>query len=151
MGLDSVELVMTFEERFGVTITDAEAETCFTPAAVIDLVFGKLRASDAKVCVTQRAFHLLRRGLVQTLAVPRREVRLTSDVRCHGDGRCELEVWNELKSAIQAKRWPELVRPTWLVVCLWLLPVATFGALMTVSHWATATACAVLTGWGPSK
>ena len=31
---------------------------------------------------------------------------------------------------------------------LWFLPVANFDALMTVSHWAMATACAVLAGWG---
>jgi hypothetical protein len=58
MGLDGVELVMSIEEGFGVTITDAEAEACAaTPAAVIDLVYGKLRASDQRVCVSQRGFH----------------------------------------------------------------------------------------------
>ena len=39
-------MVMAIEEGFGVRIADAEAEACVTPAAVIDLVFGKLRASD---------------------------------------------------------------------------------------------------------
>ena len=61
MGLDGVELVMAIEEGFGVTIADAEAEGCVTPAAMIDLVFHKLRASDERVCVSQRAFHLVRR------------------------------------------------------------------------------------------
>ena len=56
MGLDGVELIMASEEGFGVTITDAEAEACATPAAVIDLVYGKLRASDQRVCVSQRGF-----------------------------------------------------------------------------------------------
>jgi hypothetical protein len=60
MGLDGVELVMSIEEGFGVTIADAEAEACVTPAAVIDLVFGKLRASDERVCISQRACFLQR-------------------------------------------------------------------------------------------
>jgi acyl carrier protein len=51
MGLDGVELVMALEEGFGVTITDADAEACVTPAIVIDLIFGKLRASDERVFI----------------------------------------------------------------------------------------------------
>ena len=42
MGLDSVELVMGFEERFGIVISDEEAITLITPAAVIDLIAKKI-------------------------------------------------------------------------------------------------------------
>ena len=35
MGLDSVELVMAFEEAFGVAIEDAEAAKMITPRDVI--------------------------------------------------------------------------------------------------------------------
>ena len=38
MGLDSVELVMAFEEAFGVPIPDADAQKMLTPRAVIDFV-----------------------------------------------------------------------------------------------------------------
>ncbi len=36
MGLDGVELVMAFEEEFGIEIADADAERMQTPRDVID-------------------------------------------------------------------------------------------------------------------
>ena len=43
MGLDSVELVMEFEETFGVELTDEEVVKTTTPREVGDLVFSKLK------------------------------------------------------------------------------------------------------------
>jgi len=144
MGLDGVELVMALEEGFGVTITDAEAETCGTPAAVIDLIFGKLGASDERVCVSQRAFYLLRKGLTRTAGVDRRTVALSADVRSFTTDRSDREVWGDLNTAVQARSWPSLARPTWLVASLWLLSLGAFCGLITYVHWAIAAACALL-------
>ena len=147
MGLDGVELVMSIEEGFGIAITDAEAEACVTPTAVIDLVFGKLRASDERVCVSQRAFYLLRKGLTRTLSVSRRKVDLASDIRSFTAGRPEREVWNDLKTAIQARSWPALARPRWLTASMWILSLGTFWALIGMFHWAVAAACAVMAAY----
>ena len=43
MGLESVELVMAFEEEFGVEIPDDEAEQIVTVADARDFIVGKLR------------------------------------------------------------------------------------------------------------
>jgi hypothetical protein len=40
MGLDTVELVMAFEERFGVSIPDAVAAELVTPRHVIDYLMA---------------------------------------------------------------------------------------------------------------
>jgi hypothetical protein len=151
MGLDGVELVMSIEEGFGVTIADAEAAACVTPAAVIDLVYGKLRASDERVCVSQRAFYLLRKGLTQTLGVSRREVGLTADIRSLTAGRPEREVWDDLKAAVQARSWPALARPRWLTASMWFLVLGTFCALVALFHWAVAAACALLVAYGAAR
>jgi acyl carrier protein len=142
MGLEGVELVMAFEERFGVTITDAEAEASITPGAVVELVFGKLRASDEQVCVSQRAFYLLRKGMARTLGVSRRSVALGADVRSFAVGRSQREVWNDLKDAVEARSWPALARPWWLVLGLWLLTLAVFSASLRAFPWYVAAACA---------
>jgi acyl carrier protein len=147
MGLEGVELVMALEEGFGVTITDAEAEASVTPAAVIDLIFGKLRASDERVCVSQRAFYLLRKGLARTLGVSRRSVALGADVRSFAVGRSERELWNDLKTTVQARSWPALARPSWLVASLWFLSLGGFCALLAVVPWYFAAACTGLVAW----
>ena len=147
MGLDGVELIMAIEECFGLAITDAEAEACCTPAAVIDLVFGKLRANDERVCVSQRAFYLLRKGLTQTLGVSRRKVDLAADIRSFTAGRSEREVWDDLKTAVQARRWPALARPRWLTAGIWILSLGTFCALIAISHWAFAASCTMLVAY----
>jgi len=144
MGLDGVELVMALEEGFGVTIADAEAEVCVTPAAVIDLIFGKLRASDERVCASQRAFYLLRKGLTRTLGVSRRKVALTADIRSFTAGRSERDVWNDLKTAVQARSWLALARPKWIVASMWFLSLGTFCALIRPFHWAAAAVGTVL-------
>ncbi|HLL70584.1 MAG TPA: phosphopantetheine-binding protein [Pyrinomonadaceae bacterium] len=41
MGLDLVELVMAFEEKFGVSIPDAEANELTTPREVTDYLMRK--------------------------------------------------------------------------------------------------------------
>jgi acyl carrier protein len=144
MGLDGVELVMALEESFGVTITDAEAEACATPGAVTEMIFGKLRTSDEQECVSQRAFYLLRNGLTRTLGVSRRSVVLAADIRSFKTERSERKVWDDLKIAVQARSWPHLVRPPWLVVSLWLLSLGIFCGLVAVFPWELAAFCSGL-------
>ena len=43
MGLDTVELVMAFEEEFGVEIPDDDAERIVTVGDARDFIVGKLR------------------------------------------------------------------------------------------------------------
>lgn len=45
MGLDTVELVMAFEDEFGVSIKDEDAEKMITPGNVADYVFSQVRTS----------------------------------------------------------------------------------------------------------
>lgn len=62
---DETQLLKDVEQAFGVTITDAEAESCETIGQVYDLVSQKLQAGDAPNlgCPTAIAFFRLRREL----------------------------------------------------------------------------------------
>lgn len=42
MGLDTVELIMAFEEEFGIAIPDADTSELTTPRQVTDYVMSKL-------------------------------------------------------------------------------------------------------------
>lgn len=49
MGLESVELVMAWEEEFGISIADEEAASLLTPRMAIDLIASKIhQGSSAK-------------------------------------------------------------------------------------------------------
>ena len=85
MGLDGVELVIAFEEEFGISISDAEVETMVTPRDVINHIFllkqfdNEGSCSDFKGCSkSQRAFSSIRRAIVNSTGIDKREVQLTS-------------------------------------------------------------------------
>jgi hypothetical protein len=74
MGLDGVELVMAIEEKFGVSISDPEAEKVLTVGDMRRMVHSKLTVTDESTCLTQQAFHLIRRHAIQLFDVQRRAV-----------------------------------------------------------------------------
>jgi hypothetical protein len=77
MGLDAVEIVMGWEESFGISIANAEAEALRTPRQSIDLIATKLAAQDEprRACLTLRAFHRLRNSITSAASVSRDRVR----------------------------------------------------------------------------
>jgi acyl carrier protein len=112
MGLDSVEIVMCWEQSFGVKISEEEAARLVTPRMAIDLVVAKLDVDLQALgrCLTARAFYRLRRALIDGAGVSKREVRPSSRI-------CDL-----LPSWGRETRWkavqkefgrPLLPGPTW--------------------------------------
>ncbi len=73
MGLDGVELVMAWEESFGISITDTDAGKLLTPRMATDLIYDKLTTAAMPGpggCLTQRAFHRLRSALQTAFDIP---------------------------------------------------------------------------------
>jgi hypothetical protein len=75
MGLDAVELVMAVEEKFGITISDEEATNALTVGDLKRLVQAKLKLTDTEGCLTQRAFHLLRKNAISQFGTTRSKFR----------------------------------------------------------------------------
>ena len=136
MGLDSVELVMAFEEQFGVALGDDEVVHAVTPRKVTDLIFSKLQASDARTCQTQRAFHVLRRGLMDLVGIDRRRVTLDTPLADLLPPPRQLLLWPELGRRVKARRWPELVRSNGLTntICLAALLLPLWPAAQASNH-----------------
>lgn len=83
MGLDAVEILMGWEEAFGITITDAEATVLRTPRQSIDLIALKLDAQDGpqRACLTHRAFYHLRRSIMSVASIRRDRFRPDARLR----------------------------------------------------------------------
>ncbi len=76
MGLDSVELVLAWEDSFGIQISDAEAERIFTTRQAAERIYEQLRSSGPEDfgCLSLRAFNKLRRAFLDE-GIPRHAVR----------------------------------------------------------------------------
>ncbi|AXT20863.1 phosphopantetheine-binding protein [Flavobacteriaceae bacterium AU392] len=62
MGLDSVELLMSVEDKFGIQIPDAEAENIATVQQMANSVFEKIKLKPNKKCLSQIVFYRIRRA-----------------------------------------------------------------------------------------
>lgn len=61
MGMDGVEFVVAVEKRFGLELPDEEVSRMRTPRDVITHLRRRLPAAERVPCVTQQAFHRVRR------------------------------------------------------------------------------------------
>jgi hypothetical protein len=75
MGLEAVEIVLEWEDVFGIAIPDAAAAVMVTPRHAIDWIAGRLDARPSSTCRTRRAFHRIRAALRDELGIPRGAIR----------------------------------------------------------------------------
>ncbi len=112
MGLDTVDLVMSWEETFGISIDDSEAVELRTPRQAIDLISDKLGASDAPCfCPTMRAFHVFRSGARQASDDPHLKVKLSDALWSLSAGSTKKDFWRKFGNAtgIENFRPPEIL------------------------------------------
>ncbi|NER16063.1 acyl carrier protein [Spongiivirga citrea] len=74
MGLDSVELVMSIEDKFGIQIEDSEAEKIRTVQDFADIVFSRIITNPTDKCLTQIVFYRIRKVL-RNLSSTEKEIR----------------------------------------------------------------------------
>jgi len=137
MGLDGVELVMAFEEAFGVAIEDVDAEKMLTPRAVIDFIESRVGAGTKRICLTRRAFHGIR-GRLMTMGFQRQVIRPNEPLARFFPKSSRRRLWVEARGSYSKLQWPELVRTPVLQNLINLVPlvvasvtlIAIFGRLM---------------------
>lgn len=65
MGLDSVELIVSVEKKFGISIPDKECKKIYTVEDFANVVYQKIRIHPTKNCVTQILFYRIRKSLIE--------------------------------------------------------------------------------------
>jgi hypothetical protein len=123
MGLDAVELVIRFEDAFGISISDEVAANLTTPREVTNYVTTQVASGDATACLSQQAFYFLRSGFSKRLQIPRTAFR--PDVPLHQlipKPNRQL-VWSDLKAEMGAAALPNLARPLWLFSFLFAVTI----------------------------
>jgi hypothetical protein len=115
MGLDIVELVIRIEETFSIQIPDPVASELTTPRKVTDFILTQVEETPVPLpCLSQKAFYLLRRGFVQHLAFTRQQFRPDTTLREIIPDENRDDIWKEIGSVIEIKKWPAMSRPKWL-------------------------------------
>jgi hypothetical protein len=111
MGLDAVEIIVGWEKAFDIQLSDAEVGKLRTPRQAIDLIAGKVGASDREpgVYLGLRAYHRLRQAFVTVTKVPRDRVRLDSQLRTLIPRSQRLATWQTIFTQAGLPTAPQLV------------------------------------------
>ena len=107
MGLDSVELLMSVENKFGIRIKDSEAEKIYTVQNFVDSVYDKIIINPTEKCLTQIVFYRIRNAFQNLILTDKKikpETKL-SELLTQSELK---ESWYQLETEIGLEL-PELV------------------------------------------
>jgi hypothetical protein len=106
MGLGGVELVMAWEEAFGIDISDAAAAIMYTPNHAIDYIALRLGARRAGPCRTRSTFLRVRDAMAAELGLPPRAIHPASPLSSFFSGDAGRERWMSAGRRLGAG-WPD--------------------------------------------
>jgi hypothetical protein len=123
MGLDGVELILAIEARFKIEIPDADVSGLTTPRKLIDYVANRLNAGSLAPtpCLTSAAFHKVRREVLDLTGCTKSSVYPSTLLEKVFPKEQRRTLWPKLQQRINVKKWPTLVRPSWLSRIIWYL------------------------------
>jgi acyl carrier protein len=126
MGLDAVELVIRFEDAFGIGIPDEVAAQLTTPREVAEYVLTQVAVGDQSACLSQQAFYFLREKFVRHLNIPRRAFSPASPLEQLIPRENRKSLWASVRADAGVRVLPGLARPLWLFYSLALVTVSAF-------------------------
>ena len=113
---------MEIEDVFDIQLEDAEAEKMRTPGDLIESVLSKVSRADVTVCLTQRAFNLLRKALLRALPLKRRQIAPAVPLGDLVAKNARDHLIAQLATELNTGPLPVLVRPRWLEHPLFYFP-----------------------------
>ncbi len=75
MGLDVIEIIMEVEDRFGITISDNEAQSVITVGNLLNLIKSRIAAAHTARCPSLAAFLRIRQVTRECLEQPGLRIR----------------------------------------------------------------------------
>ena len=108
MGLDGVELILEWEEIFGIKIPDEAAAMMRTPRDATDYILGRVESGPAKECLRQRTFFRLRHGLRRACRPFSVHVGPRTPLRAIVAHRDWPRAWSVVRSGPGRGGWPEI-------------------------------------------
>ena len=123
MGLDTVELVLAFEDAFDTEIPDADAEQMLTPAMVIDYIFAKQPEDAVEVDnLENRAVPAILKAIGKADLLPPFTVTPESKLNEVFPIKTRRDDWKQFERSY-GKDLPILHRPAWMVSILQIMTV----------------------------
>ena len=107
MGLDSVELVLSVEEKFGIRIPDAECEQISTVQDFADSVYKRILINPTDKCLSQIIFYRIKKAF-QKLNLAKSEIRPDTQITDLLTQTDLKENWKQIEKELELKL-PELV------------------------------------------
>lgn len=112
MGLVLLELTLRMKETFRIEIPDAIAYELTTPSKVTDYILTQVGESPlAADCLSQKAFHLLRRNFVEHLSLRLEQFKLNTHLKKIVSVEKRNELWKDLGQSVGMKKWPTMSPP----------------------------------------
>lgn len=129
MGLDTVEIVMTIEETFKISISDDQAAKCKTIGDLTDVVMALANPQAGDYCKSSRAFYTLRKTLLEILPVDRKDIHPSTQWEALIPRNQRKAVWKQLKD-----RGINLPRLEPSSIIYWSIAVILFVPFALLAH-----------------
>ncbi len=130
MGMDGIELILSIEDSFQITIEDAEASALVTVGQLCDLVIGKLEGQTEAGCLNMVAFYRLRQLLITLTGWKRHDIRPSTTLMSILPPAKRIAAWVCLEETTGFKL-PQLQHPGYIYTAFGILLLFTAGLILT--------------------
>ena len=135
MGLDTVELVMEVEERFGIELPDEELELDIRTVGDLEQLISRRYSEKCSTtdCNSQKAFYRLRKALVEELGLERKQIKPDTPTEEVFPEASRIDTWTKISKKAQVE-FPDLRYPSiyyniigtltiafWIIISLMIL------------------------------
>ena len=126
-GAEPEDLTLAVEERFGISFDNDDLSVIKTPGELAELILSKVELVPTNVCLSQRAFHLIRRAAMRSFGSPRKTISPDSKLESFIPRKLRYATWRRFSTNLSASKWPGLKRSRLVMAVLIVLTGLVFS------------------------